>query len=51
MTAAAPTLDSRALADAIRHWALELGFTETGITDTDLSDAARGLHLIAEHLP
>ncbi len=43
MTAAAPTLDSRALADAIRHWARELGFTETGITDTDLSDAARGL--------
>ncbi len=43
MTAAAPTLDSRALADAIRHWALELGFTETGITDTGLSDAARGL--------
>ena len=36
-------LDSAALADSIRGWATELGFSRVGITDTDLSEAAEGL--------
>ena len=38
-----PGLDPVALAEALRNWAAELGFSRVGITDTDLSEAAEGL--------
>lgn len=44
MVAASSPLDFNALATDIKRWARELGFAETGITDTDLRDAERGLH-------
>ena len=31
------------LVERIRAWAAELGFAQLGVTDTDLSEAARGL--------